>query len=88
MQVNIKDFRVLDNSTIKGFFTLELSEYGLSIKDCKLVSRKDGSGFFIGWPSIKDQAGAYKNFIFLNKDSKAADNFNEEVLKKLDKYLK
>jgi hypothetical protein len=88
MQVAVKDFRVLDNSTIKGFFTLELSDIGMSIKDCKLVSRKDGTGFFIGWPSVKDQAGAYKNFIFLNKDSKAAETFQEEVIKKLDKYLK
>lgn len=83
MQAKIQNMRAVDFKNVKAFFTIELTDLGMSINDCKLVSRNDGNGFFIGWPSAKQPDGTYKNMIFLNKDSKKAEEFQEDIIKKV-----
>ena len=52
---------------IKAFFDLTTAE-GITIKGFKLVEGANGT--FVGCPSEKDQAGAYKDRVWMDKEVK------------------
>jgi len=81
--MKVSNVRLVDNATLKAFFSLHLEEIGLHINDCKLVLTKDGQDYFIGFPSKKENNGSYTNLLYLEKENAASKQFQADVLKLL-----
>jgi DNA-binding cell septation regulator SpoVG len=81
MKINISDVRPFNHSSIKAFFTLELVDIGMKIKDCKVILTKNGQDFFIGFPSKKEENGSFTNLIFLEREKKESQELHQDILK-------
>jgi DNA-binding cell septation regulator SpoVG len=88
MHTKITNVKALNHASIKGFFTLEFTEIGLKIVDCKLILLKNGKDYFIGFPSQKLEDGSYRNFIFLDKDKKESQEIQDDIIIEVIKQLK
>jgi DNA-binding cell septation regulator SpoVG len=76
MEITISNVRPATHRSIKGNFDVSFSDIQLTIKECRLIS--GSSGFFIGFPSQKQDDGQYKNLIFMNDKNP----YYEEILSK------
>jgi DNA-binding cell septation regulator SpoVG len=81
MKINITDVRPFNHNSIKAFFTLELVDIGMKIKDCKVILTKNGQDYFIGFPSKKEENGSYTNIIFLERENKVSQDLHSDILK-------
>lgn len=80
------DFKPYRKNTLRGFFTIELSN-GIQIRDCTLHQQNDKSWFgFPGIPYTKDGKTEYKNVIYI-PDKTILEKMKAEVLKLTAEFL-
>jgi|SRR5947199_10328500 len=65
MKIEIENIRPSNHATIKGNFDVLFPDLKLKIKECRLVKKKSGEEYFIGFPSYKDSAGSWIHQIFM-----------------------
>ena len=88
MGIEITKFRKYEKNTLQGFMSILMTGIGLEIRDCT-VHQKDGKKW-IGLPSRpyekEDGTTGYSYIVkFVDKDKYF--QFQESVIKELDKYL-
>ncbi len=66
MEIKIENCRPSNHATIKGNFNVLFPDLKLTIKECRLVKKKAGEEYFIGFPSYKQQDGSWKHDIFMD----------------------
>jgi DNA-binding cell septation regulator SpoVG len=65
MEIKIENVRPSNHATIKGNFDVLFPDLKLKIKECRLVKKKAGEEYFIGFPSYKNNDGSYVHHIFM-----------------------
>ena len=80
------DFKEYRKNTLRGFFTIELSN-GIQIRDCTLHQQNDKSWFgFPGIPYDKNGKTEYKNVIYI-PDKTILEKMKNEVMKHMAEHL-
>jgi hypothetical protein len=65
MNIQIDNVKPSNHSTIKGNFDVLFPDLKLKIRECRLVKKKAGEEYFIGFPSHKDQNGSWIHNVFM-----------------------
>jgi len=65
MNIQIENCKPSTHNTIKGNFDVLFPELKLKIRECRLVKKKAGEEYFIGFPSYKDSNGSYVHHVFM-----------------------
>jgi hypothetical protein len=89
MSTTISNARKLNKGALIGFFDVELPS-GLKLNSCTLLSKKDGTGRFIGLPSKEwVKADGTKSYVPIVEipDREARDKFTAQVLPLAEKAL-
>jgi hypothetical protein len=87
--ITISNARKLNKGALIGFFDVQLPS-GIKLNGCTLLSKKDGSGRFIGLPSKEfvksDGTKAYQPVVEI-PDREARDKFTSAVLPLAERAL-
>ncbi|MGA2223151.1 MAG: hypothetical protein ABSH41_01750 [Syntrophobacteraceae bacterium] len=86
MLFEVDDFVPHESNTLRGFFTVYLPECGISIPGFSYHERVSGARW-IDFPSKPNKSGEYEKVI-KPYETRKAKKFLEQLLKKLDEYLK
>lgn len=88
MAIEIVKFRKFEKNTLQGFLTILMTGIGLEIRDCT-IHQKDGKKW-IGLPAKpyeKDDGTTGYSYIIKFVDKDRYFQFQDAVIKELDRYL-
>lgn len=85
MSIKVKNYTSNqdNNSSVVGFVSFFIPEWGLHLNSCKYIRNKDG-GFFIGFPSKEKDDKFFPYFCF---EGNAGKRFQEAAKKAIEDHI-
>lgn len=90
MKMSVKDLRIVEKGSLRGFCTVVFSEPGLEFRDVRII-QQEGQKAFVTGPQReyeKDGVKKYVSLVYWPKDSKIGEAISQVVLAEFEKYKK